>query len=205
MTDDFRRDDSSSELVDVIRRGAPPLADEAGAARRARRASASACSSCCCRRTAWSRGDSRPASIITFRIIVGAGAGRAVGYFLVRPLMRQATDEQVALYLEEHEPSLQAAIISAVEAEPRPAWPRPSRRRWCAGWSSRRSRSAARSTAAGASSGEPCAATAATLAAITVAAIAVFVARPGLSAPRAVGAARSSRATSRPPRLTASR
>ena len=27
------------------------------------------------------------------------------------------TDEQVALYLEEHEPSLQAAIISAVEAE----------------------------------------------------------------------------------------
>ncbi len=31
--------------------------------------------------------------------------------------MRQATDEQVALYLEEHEPSLQAAIISAVEAE----------------------------------------------------------------------------------------
>ena len=31
--------------------------------------------------------------------------------------MRQASDEQVALYLEEHEPSLQAAIISAVEAE----------------------------------------------------------------------------------------
>ena len=40
-----------------------------------------------------------------------------MGYFFVRPLMRQASDEQVALYLEEHEPSLQAAIISAVEAE----------------------------------------------------------------------------------------
>ena len=29
--------------------------------------------------------------------------------------MRRVTDEQVALYLEEHEPSLDAAIISAVE------------------------------------------------------------------------------------------
>ncbi len=39
-----------------------------------------------------------------------------VGWFLVRPLLRRVTDEQVALYLEEHEPSLQAEIISAVEA-----------------------------------------------------------------------------------------
>ena len=61
-----------------------------------------------------------PASIITFRIILGLALAGLVGYLLVRPLMRQATDEQVALYLEEHEPSLQAAIISAVEAEPRP-------------------------------------------------------------------------------------
>ena len=30
--------------------------------------------------------------------------------------MRHATDEQVALYLEEHEPSLQAEIISAIDA-----------------------------------------------------------------------------------------
>ena len=41
---------------------------------------------------------------------------RLIGWFLVRPLLRRVSDEQVALYLEEHEPSLQAAIISAVEA-----------------------------------------------------------------------------------------
>ena len=41
---------------------------------------------------------------------------------VVRPLLRSVTDEQVALYLEEHEPSLEAAIISAVEAE-RPGRP----------------------------------------------------------------------------------
>ena len=58
-----------------------------------------------------------PAAIITFRILVGLAVAGLIGYFFVRPLMRQASDEQVALYLEEHEPSLQAAIISAVEAE----------------------------------------------------------------------------------------
>src|SRR5690349_3914282 len=57
-----------------------------------------------------------PPAIITFRVLVGVAFLGLVGYFFVRPLMRQATDEQVALYLEEHEPSLQAAIISAIEA-----------------------------------------------------------------------------------------
>ena len=57
-----------------------------------------------------------PGAIITFRIILGVALVGLVGYLLVRPLMRSASDEQVALYLEEHEPSLQAAIISAVEA-----------------------------------------------------------------------------------------
>src|SRR6476661_2281862 len=56
-------------------------------------------------------------AIITFRVVVGLALIGLIGYLLVRPLMRQASDEQVALYLEEHEPSLQAAIISAVEAE----------------------------------------------------------------------------------------
>jgi len=56
-------------------------------------------------------------AIITFRVVVGIALVSLVGYLLVRPLMRQASDEQVALYLEEHEPSLQAAIISAVDAE----------------------------------------------------------------------------------------
>ena len=57
------------------------------------------------------------AAIVTFRVIVGVALAGLIGYLLVRPLMRGASDEQVALYLEEHEPSLQAAIISAVEAE----------------------------------------------------------------------------------------
>ncbi len=40
----------------------------------------------------------------------------AAAWFLVRPLRRKVSDEQVALYLEEHEPSLQATLLSAVEA-----------------------------------------------------------------------------------------
>ncbi|MEO8521456.1 MAG: DUF4175 family protein, partial [Acidobacteriota bacterium] len=57
-----------------------------------------------------------PRSILTFRIILAVALAGLVTWLLVRPLMRRASDEQVALYLEEHEPSLQAAIISAVEA-----------------------------------------------------------------------------------------
>src|SRR6476646_4025552 len=56
-------------------------------------------------------------SIVTFRIVLGVALAGLVGWFLIRPLTRQVTDEQVALYLEEHEPSLQAAIVSAVEVE----------------------------------------------------------------------------------------
>src|ERR687892_513301 len=39
-----------------------------------------------------------------------------LGWFVVRPMLRRVSDGQVALYLEECEPSLQEAIISAVEA-----------------------------------------------------------------------------------------
>jgi len=35
--------------------------------------------------------------------------------YMVRPLLRRASDEHIALYLEEHEPSLDAAVLSAVE------------------------------------------------------------------------------------------
>src|SRR6185295_3022768 len=59
-------------------------------------------------------------SIIAFRAILGISLVGLVAYLLVRPLLRRPTDEQVALYLEEHEPSLQAAIISAVEATREP-------------------------------------------------------------------------------------
>src|SRR5215470_4793297 len=46
-----------------------------------------------------------PASIITARILLALGVVAAAAWFLVRPLRHKVTDEQVALYLEEHEPS----------------------------------------------------------------------------------------------------
>src|SRR4051812_32119583 len=116
MTDEYRRTDSASELVDIIhqvrRRWRMKLAlrgalGVVGLGVLILLASAYGLESW--RFTA--------GAIITFRILVGLALVGLVGYFFVRPLLRQATDEQVALYLEEHEPSLQAAIISAVEAE----------------------------------------------------------------------------------------
>jgi hypothetical protein len=57
-----------------------------------------------------------PRSIVLFRVLVSGGFAALVVYFFIRPLLRRVTDEQVALYIEEHEPSLEAAIVSAVEA-----------------------------------------------------------------------------------------
>ena len=54
-------------------------------------------------------------AIVTFRIAVLFVFAGLVYLALVRPLMRRVTDGQVALYLEERDPSLQAAILSAVE------------------------------------------------------------------------------------------
>jgi hypothetical protein len=56
-----------------------------------------------------------PASILGFRIGILVVFAGLVALWFVRPLRRQVTDMQVALYVEEHEPSLQAAILSAVE------------------------------------------------------------------------------------------
>ncbi len=58
-----------------------------------------------------------PASILGFRIALIVAALAAASWFLVRPLMRRVDDEQVALYLEEHEPTLEATIITAMETE----------------------------------------------------------------------------------------
>jgi hypothetical protein len=57
-----------------------------------------------------------PTSIFAFRIVTALVVAASAAYFLARPLLRRVTDEQVALYLEEHEPSLQATVVSAVEA-----------------------------------------------------------------------------------------
>ena len=58
-----------------------------------------------------------PSSILGFRVLILLAAAAFAGWFLVRPLMRKVSDEQVALYLEEHEPSLEAVIITAMDSE----------------------------------------------------------------------------------------
>ena len=56
-----------------------------------------------------------PAPAKTLLLILLAVLGLAF-WFVVRPLLRRVTDEQVALYLEEHEPSLKASVLGALEA-----------------------------------------------------------------------------------------
>ena len=56
-----------------------------------------------------------PTSIVTFRIVTYVVLIAAGWWLFIRPVSRRVSDEQVALYLEEHEPSLQAALLSAVE------------------------------------------------------------------------------------------
>jgi hypothetical protein len=61
-----------------------------------------------------------PAAIFWFRIVTGLVLVAAGAWFFARPLSRKVTDEQVALYLEEHEPTLDSSILSAMEASERP-------------------------------------------------------------------------------------
>jgi hypothetical protein len=64
-----------------------------------------------------------PSAIVAFRVVT-FGVLATIGWFVfVRPLGRRVSDEQVALYLEEHEPGLDALLVSAVEAGARPAAP----------------------------------------------------------------------------------
>ncbi|HEX9886816.1 MAG TPA: hypothetical protein VGA70_10020, partial [Longimicrobiales bacterium] len=58
-----------------------------------------------------------PGAVTALRLAAWAVVALVAVVFLVRPLLRRVSDEQVALYLEEHEPSLEAAILGAVEAE----------------------------------------------------------------------------------------
>ena len=54
-------------------------------------------------------------SVIAFRLLTYLTLAGLVFWFLARPLARAIPDERVALYLEEHDPSLQAAVLSALE------------------------------------------------------------------------------------------
>lgn len=58
-----------------------------------------------------------PGAILAFRILLLVIAAGCAAWFLVRPMLRRVSDEQVALYLEEQEPSLEATIITALDAE----------------------------------------------------------------------------------------
>jgi hypothetical protein len=56
-----------------------------------------------------------PGAITGVRIAAYVTLALLLIQYVVRPLLRRASDEHVALYLEEHEPSLDAAVLSAVE------------------------------------------------------------------------------------------
>jgi hypothetical protein len=56
-----------------------------------------------------------PQSVTWLRVGVFAVFALLLGVWLIRPMGRKVSDLQVALYVEEHEPSLQAAILSAVD------------------------------------------------------------------------------------------
>lgn len=57
-----------------------------------------------------------PGAVLGLRIAVALTFVGLAAWFFVRPLLRKVTDEQVALYLEEHHPSLEATLVSAVDA-----------------------------------------------------------------------------------------
>ena len=57
-----------------------------------------------------------PAAIVVARLVTYAALVALGWFFFVRPLGRRVSDQQVALYLEEHEPSFQEALVSAVDA-----------------------------------------------------------------------------------------
>lgn len=61
-------------------------------------------------RLAWT-----PEHVRTLRYAAYAMIALLLAWFVVRPLLRRIPDERLALYLEEHAPSLDAALVSAVE------------------------------------------------------------------------------------------
>ena len=60
-----------------------------------------------------------PNAIIGFRVVTYLTLLAAGWWLFVRPISRRVSDERVALYLEEHEPALQATVLSAVEESKR--------------------------------------------------------------------------------------
>jgi hypothetical protein len=62
-----------------------------------------------------------PAAVLTARFLLALIVVAATAVLILPPLWRRVTDEQVALYLEESEPSLRASLIGALAAsQPNP-------------------------------------------------------------------------------------
>ena len=57
------------------------------------------------------------ASVLTCRIVAVVAIAAIAAWFIVLPLLPRLGDAQVALYLEEHERSLKATVITAVEMQ----------------------------------------------------------------------------------------
>ncbi len=57
-----------------------------------------------------------PAAVLWLRALSWGTLAASSYVFLVHPLLRKVSERQVALYLEEHEPSLDHALVSALEA-----------------------------------------------------------------------------------------
>jgi len=56
-----------------------------------------------------------PEWVVAFRFLTWGTLLISTFIFLIRPLLRKVTDTQVALYLEEHEPSLEHSVVSALD------------------------------------------------------------------------------------------
>jgi len=60
-----------------------------------------------------------PGAIVGFRVLTYLALLGSGWWLFVRPISQHVSDERVALYLEEHEPALQATVLSAVEESKR--------------------------------------------------------------------------------------
>jgi len=56
-------------------------------------------------------------AVVWLRVLTWGTLAASAWVFLLRPVLRRLTDVQVALYLEEHEPSLEHAVVSALAAD----------------------------------------------------------------------------------------
>ncbi|HEY2825060.1 MAG TPA: hypothetical protein VGI83_05900, partial [Gemmatimonadales bacterium] len=57
----------------------------------------------------------QPSAVLAFSLAVYGAIAAFCLWFLARPLRRRVSDEQVSLYVEEHEPGLAGELVTAVE------------------------------------------------------------------------------------------